>query len=277
MSALRQRVITAAVLGSLALCAIIVLSTPYFSLVLGVVILAGAWEWAALAGWGAPYQRALYVLALALGLLGAWVLMQGPVGFRVIMGVGLLWWLIALVLVWRYQSRGTLGHGPRLWRGGAGWLVMIPAWASLVALHGAGEQGVYRVLFLLALIAGADITAFFVGRRWGRTRLASRVSPGKSWEGVAGALAAVFVLAGAAGTLAGLGGSNLAIFLGLCLLTALASVLGDLTESLFKREAGLKDSGHLLPGHGGVLDRIDSLTAAAPLFALGIRWLGVQT
>lgn len=155
-------------------------------------------------------------------------------------------------------------------------MVMIPAWTSLVVLHGGGEPGVYRVLFLLALIAGADITAFFVGRRWGRTRLASRVSPGKSWEGVAGALVAVLVLASAAGILAGFGSWTLAVFLGLCVVTALASVLGDLTESLFKRQAGLKDSGHLLPGHGGVLDRIDSLTAAAPLFALGIQWLGVQ-
>ncbi|MDX1433429.1 MAG: phosphatidate cytidylyltransferase [Gammaproteobacteria bacterium] len=128
------------------------------------------------------------------------------------------------------------------------------------------------VLFLLVLVWCADSAAFFVGRRYGRRRLASRVSPGKSVEGVLGAMLAGALLAGAA---APLGGVPAPLpFVALSVLTVITSVLGDLTESAFKRRAGVKDSGSLIPGHGGVLDRIDSLTAAAPLFVLGYHWLG---
>jgi phosphatidate cytidylyltransferase len=126
-------------------------------------------------------------------------------------------------------------------------------------------------LILLSLVAAADIGAYFTGRRFGRTKLAPQVSPGKTWEGVLGGAVAVSVVA------------LLWIWMGLFawrfLVVALAvfaaSVVGDLTESLFKRGAGLKDSGSILPGHGGILDRIDSLTAAAPVYVLGLHWIGI--
>jgi phosphatidate cytidylyltransferase len=274
MSSLTQRVITAAVLVPLVLWGIVALPNPYFALLFAAFSTLGAWEWSALAGQAAPRQRALYLLAFVPGLALAYYLSQADWGLSLILGLGLLWWLQAVVLVGRHQARGQWPPASSVWRGGAGWLVLIPSWVALVSLHGYPERGPYLVVFLLALVWCADIAAFFAGRRWGRHRLASRVSPGKSWEGVGGALAAVALLAAMTGGLSGLGAGRTVLFVLLALLTASASVLGDLTESLFKRQAGVKDSGRLLPGHGGVLDRIDSLTAAAPLFALGVLWLG---
>jgi phosphatidate cytidylyltransferase len=133
------------------------------------------------------------------------------------------------------------------------------------------------VLFLAGLVWLADIGAFFAGRRWGRRKLAVHVSPSKSWEGVAGGVLAALGGAAAAIVLVGEPIEEVPLLLALVVVTVVASVLGDLTESLFKREAGLKDSGALLPGHGGVLDRIDSLLAAAPVFVLGLGWMGRLT
>jgi phosphatidate cytidylyltransferase len=129
------------------------------------------------------------------------------------------------------------------------------------------------ILFLFLMVVAADIGAFLIGRRWGRVKLAPRVSPGKTWEGVLGgvALAAVVAVAGSVAF-----GMPSLPFLGMCVLVIVGSIVGDLTESLFKRFAGLKDSGALLPGHGGILDRIDSMTAAAPLFLLGLHSLGLR-
>src|SRR5690606_17335644 len=138
----------------------------------------------------------------------------------------------------------------------------------LVRLH---EHGPAVMLFLLLLVVAADVGAYFAGRRFGRNKLAPRVSPGKTWEGVIGGLlgAALIALAGGAWF-----GVPLVPFVALCVVAVLASIVGDLTESLFKRHAGVKDSGTLLPGHGGVLDRVDSVTAAAPVFLIGLERLG---
>jgi phosphatidate cytidylyltransferase len=186
---------------------------------------------------------------------------------------GVLWWVLAAYLVWRYQRRGQVDVGGVFRRALAGGLVLVPAWAAAVALHGSPGAGPWILVYLLAVVWCADTAAFFVGRRWGRRRLASRVSPGKSWEGAAGALVCLVPLALACAGPLGMHGADRMAFVLLTLASAVVSILGDLTESLYKRLAGLKDSGGLLPGHGGVLDRIDSLTAAAPLFFLGFSWL----
>ncbi|MEX1265985.1 MAG: phosphatidate cytidylyltransferase, partial [Woeseia sp.] len=136
----------------------------------------------------------------------------------------------------------------------------------------------YRVepallLFMLVVVWAADIGAYFSGKTFGRVKLAPSISPGKTWEGVIGGLLLVLVLVVLRGYWAG---DNLAVLVPFCVAVALLSVVGDLTVSIFKRNAGVKDSGKLFPGHGGLLDRIDSVTAASPLFALGVLWFGVR-
>ena len=181
------------------------------------------------------------------------------------------WWLVAVVWIGSY-GMGRADSPPWM-RAVAGILVLVPAWRALVAVRDVEQHGQYYLLFLLALIWAADTAAYFVGRRWGRFSLAPRVSPGKTWEGVWGALASGLVLSM---TMAALMGMAPRSWFGFALLggfTVVASIVGDLLESVCKRASGVKDSGQLLPGHGGVLDRLDSLTAAAPVFMLGLSWL----
>jgi len=154
--------------------------------------------------------------------------------------------------------------------GFSGFVVLVPSWLALTSIH---RQGPIMLMFLLVLVWITDIAAYFVGKRFGKTKLAPKLSPGKSREGLWGALMASILLAIVGVRLFDLD-MNVWVYFGcLCLLTALISVVGDLYESLLKRRAGVKDSGRILPGHGGILDRIDSLTAAAPGFVLGLYWL----
>jgi phosphatidate cytidylyltransferase len=149
-------------------------------------------------------------------------------------------------------------------------LILSAPWAALVELHGGSAQGPLLVLFLMMLVWTADSLAFFVGRRFGRTKLAPAVSPGKTRAGVYGALGGAAAWGLLLGLSLGLGPLETLLAALLCGLTVSVSVVGDLYESLLKRRRGVKDSSHLLPGHGGMLDRVDSLTAAAPVFVLGL-------
>jgi phosphatidate cytidylyltransferase len=155
----------------------------------------------------------------------------------------------------------------------AGLVVLVPAWVGMARLLKVeGGNGEELFLFLLVLVWAADIGAFFAGRRFGRVKLAPKVSPNKTWEGVLGGVIAGLLAAAAGAVWFGFSPTS---FVALCAAVVLASIVGDLTESMFKRFAGLKDSGKMLPGHGGVLDRIDSVTAAVPFYVLGLGWLGV--
>lgn len=239
----------------------------------GLIVLGAAWEWGGLMRW-APLARALYTIAFVPLLLACYVYAVGTRFAPLLMSLGLAWWIVALGWILRYQA----GSEPT-WTNAApsaqilGWLVLAPAWTAMVDLHTRGASGPIMVLALLCLIWAVDISAYFAGRRFGTRRLASRVSPGKTWEGVAGGVVGAALVGMLAGAIGGLPGGAGVVFVLLCIATVPVSVVGDLAESLFKRQAGLKDSGCLLPGHGGVLDRIDSLTAAAPFFALG--WIGL--
>jgi phosphatidate cytidylyltransferase len=156
----------------------------------------------------------------------------------------------------------------------AGWLALIPALAAVMRLFAGASSLPGSALFLMlaGLVSAADIGAYFAGRRFGRHKLAPQISPGKTWEGVLGGSVSVMLVAyGIAATF----GFSRGGFVVLSAVVFVASVVGDLTESLYKRGAGLKDSGFILPGHGGVLDRIDSLLAAAPFYVLGLEWLGM--
>ncbi len=174
------------------------------------------------------------------------------------------WW--ALALLWIAVAPASVNRGRAAV---AGLFALVPVWLALVRLHAQGPQ---LMLFLLLLVVAADIGAYFAGRALGKHKLAPRVSPGKTWEGVGGGLVAAALMAAFGVWWFSM---DTVPFMALCILVAIASVVGDLTESMFKRHAGLKDSGTLLPGHGGVLDRVDSVTAAAPVFLIGLERLGL--
>lgn len=265
---LRQRVLTALVLAPLALAGLFGLSAGGFALFTALVLLLGAWEWARLAGFDSVPVRLLYTLGLALLLLlawwGDWMTATWP------LWLGALGWLINAWWVSRYP-RATEQWRKPVTRMAMGVWVLFPCWIGFYQLR---QEGSEWLLFVLLLVWVADIGAYFAGRRFGRRKLAPHVSPGKSWEGVFGGWVAVAVLVFVYALWLPLGVGQALGLLPLALVVAFISVIGDLLESMLKRLRGLKDSSHLLPGHGGILDRIDSLTAAVPLFALIRPWLG---
>ncbi len=272
LTSLQSRVLTASILAPVVILAVLALPTPGFALVLGLILLGGAWEWSALAGLTAPAARLGYVALIGVALILLWQLPEAGV-VPLLFLISLWWWLVA---VWLFRlDHIESDSGPAPGRMLVGLLVLMGPWLAMTQVHGASPRGPALVLFLLILIWTADVAAYFSGRRWGKTKLAPVLSPGKTWAGVFGA--------GAGSAQLGLALSywlefSLLATLGaliLCLATTFISVVGDLFESLLKRCRGVKDSGHLLPGHGGLLDRIDSLTAAAPFFVLGLHWLRV--
>ncbi|MBP6242810.1 MAG: phosphatidate cytidylyltransferase [Chromatiaceae bacterium] len=274
MTSLQSRVLTASILAPVAILAVLALPPSGFALALGLILLGAAWEWSALGGLTASAARLGYVVLIGTALILLWFLPEAEVAPLLLL-VSLWWWLVA---VWLFRlNQIEPGAGPAPGRLLAGLLALTGPWLAMTQLHGASPRGPALVLFLLLLIWTADIAAYFSGRRWGRTKLAPVLSPGKTWEGVLGAGAGAALLGLALGYWLDLAPLATLGALILCLTTAFISVVGDLFESLLKRRQGVKDSGHLLPGHGGLLDRIDSLTAAAPFFVLGLIWLGVPT
>lgn len=263
---LRKRVATAAVLIALLLVVLFWLPALATVAVLTIVVLMGAWEWSAFLKWTDPWARGAYVALVAVLLAIAWRVTRTSAELQTLLEVAVLWWLVALLWIMLAPRR------VQPWSAGlAGLLSLVPAWLALRCMLEA-RNGAQWVLFALVLVWMADIGAYFCGRRFGRLRLAPVVSPGKTWEGALGGLAA-------SGIVAVIGGAwfrlPLEQFLVLCLAAVAFSIVGDLTESLLKRFAGMKDSGTLFPGHGGVMDRIDSVTGAAPVLLLGLTFLGV--
>jgi phosphatidate cytidylyltransferase len=261
---LTTRIVTGACYGVAVAASILFLPNAAMAAVFGLLWLAGAWEWAGFARFGA-HGRALYSAAFALAMVGAWLASTSVAPW--LLGAALLFWLVALAAVLTF---------PRSFRPAlvavTGFVVLLPSWLLLARLHAGVPHGPGLAMTLLAIVWAADVGAYAFGRLFGRTKLAPAVSPGKTLEGMAGGLLLAALAAGVAAALLGLPVARVAT---LGVATALVSVLGDLTQSMFKRNVGLKDSGRLLPGHGGVLDRIDSLTAAIPLFAGGLWLLGV--
>jgi phosphatidate cytidylyltransferase len=256
---LAARIVTALIFGTAITAALLFAPSPVTAAVLGLLWLAGVWEWAGFAKLPAA-GRVAYTGSFAAAMaLGWWLDGQGA---QFLLGIAVVWWLFALVLVVRYPRTFSSTFVAL-----AGIVVLLPSWELLVCLHREGALGAQLAFTLLAIVWAADVGAYAAGRLVGRTKLAPAVSPGKTWEGVTGGLVMAGLAAAVAAHWLELPIARLVV---LGVATALISVLGDLTQSMFKRNVGLKDSGKLLPGHGGVLDRIDSLTAAVPAFLVGL-------
>jgi phosphatidate cytidylyltransferase len=263
---LRTRIYTVLVVLPVFVAALFYAATPVWVMLLTLLLLIGAWEWGALAGWR-PLLRVIYALAMGAGGLLLWHFVYGsgprvPALSRAVYAISLLFWLVAapvwLARGWHVRSAPAMAT--------AGTILLLPTWLALLQL----QAQPWILLMLLAIVWISDTAAYFCGKRWGRRKLAVTISPGKTWEGVYGALAAVavyyFVVSavGVAGhaVLQGIMGCGVFVVL------ALLGMEGDLFESWIKRTAGVKDSGTVFPGHGGVLDRIDALTASMPAAAL---------
>ncbi len=266
---LRTRIITAVVLVALLLAVVLWLPPIATLIVVTAVVLAGAWEWSAFLRAPAPALRVLYVGIVAVLLPLVWWLTATSTGTKVVLAIAVLWWMVALMWV-IFAPRRAASWSAAL----AGLLALVPTWVALVRLRLDMSRGAQWMLFVLILVWVADIGAFFAGRRFGRMRLAPEVSPGKTWEGVMGGVTLSVLVAIAGSQWFGI---PPALFVPLCMVAVAFSVVGDLTESLLKRFAGMKYSGTLFPGHGGVMDRIDSVTGAAPVLFFGLFALGVAT
>jgi phosphatidate cytidylyltransferase len=260
---LKQRVMTALIAVAALLLVLFALPRAAAQLVVAALILTGAWEWSGFLGTRSTAVRGGYVVFIAaLMALATWVTPEvNSLVFRVALG----WWACALVWTFFYPTAI-----PVIVRWIAGGLVLLPLYEALIVLYLASPA---VLLGALLIVWAADTGAFVAGKLFGRVKLAPKISPGKTWEGVIGGVLTVAALAAAGAWLFDL---RIAVFVPFCLAIACASIVGDLTVSMFKRTAGLKDSGSVFPGHGGVLDRVDSVAAAAPLFALGIGWTGLQ-
>ena len=264
---------TAVPLAAVCLAAVYFLPSVLFAGGLGVVVMLAAWEWAALAGISVSPARQMYVVALVFAGAALICLTDAAQATQVAAGAAVIWVGALLLVLAAELGRFNLHRWAGL-RAVSGALVLLPAWLALSALH-AGPNGSIQVLFLLVLIWCADSAAYFAGRVWGRHRLCSQVSPGKSWEGAWAGVCAGLLLGILFAVAWKLPGPTMLRFALLAALTVVASIVGDLFESMLKRSANVKDSGTLLPGHGGILDRIDSLTAAAPFYLSGLQFSGV--
>jgi phosphatidate cytidylyltransferase len=269
---LKQRIITASILAALALWWIWSLESATLAVIFAVIFTLGGWEWSRLVGLQHPLSRIAYTALYPLGFALLFPLLVPGQGNwpQFILVLALMWWALALMSVLSFPRSALFWQGSRVARALAGLLVLAPSWAALLILHSRFDHGYF--ILLAFIIWGADTGAYFAGRAFGKRKLAPQVSPGKSWEGVIGGLLLALAVAGVATYWLEPVGGYPAFFM-LVFVTVFISVLGDLMESLFKRVMNLKDSGGILPGHGGVLDRLDSLTAAAPLFTLGLLWL----
>lgn len=269
---LKQRIATGLILLVVLLCALFYLPFLGFVAFSAIIFAIGSWEWANLSGLNGKSAWAFIVgfIALIAASFFAFDMSQDGIAskewLKHALGVGCTWWAISLLWVKTYPASAGI-WGSKGIRALMGLLVLLPCWLALVYLRQL-EHGPWLIFFTIMIVSGADTGAYFSGKAFGKRKLAPRVSPGKSIEGMVGGLIFVAFLAFLVTTQVSVAGLTTAQVIGVTVVCALASVLGDLVESMVKRHRGIKDSSQLLPGHGGILDRIDSMTAAAPVFAL---------
>lgn len=271
---MKQRIITALLLAPLAIAAVLFLPSGAFMALMAAVLLLGLWEWTRLIGFVGHARRALILIVHAGAM--AWLAWRGwPHLFPLVALLGVVWWLASLAWLRfpQFARAPTTAH--RWTKLFVGTLLILPTWCALGMLHTATPFGPRWAFFSLGLVWAADSCAYFSGRHFGGAKMSPSISPNKTWAGFWGGIVGVLVLCVPAAPLLGLAWEQLPSLMAVALLAALASVVGDLFESLIKRHAGAKDSSALIPGHGGVLDRIDSVVAAVPVFAVAKALFGL--
>lgn len=269
-AALKQRVVTGVILVVVMILVVLTTTPPIFAIFSLIIFISLAgWEWARLVSFDETQRNIFIATLLAISVLVYWS--DSFRWFFIILGTTT--WMIILLFLATYEKETSFYEDNSILLRFFAFLLLIPAWASLITLH---QFYPLLVLYLILLVAVADSGAYFVGKAYGKTKLAPELSPGKTREGMLGGLVGALIWSILGAAFLGLPLSDWLFFILLSVAAALISVSGDLFESLIKREAGQKDSGNILPGHGGILDRIDGLLAALPLFTLGIFWGGIQ-
>ena len=280
---LKNRILTALVLAPLAIAGILYLPDRWFALLWGVAIAVCAWEWSNLAGLTTIPTRAGF-LTVCVGFMTSFQQWAGEMELWEWLAWPMVaFWFVLSILLREMPTKLLVIKYPIAVKLLVGFLVLVSAWILMVWTR-INLGGSAQVLDLFMLVWVADIAAYFVGKRWGLTKLAPEISPGKTAEGLYGALVVIvlFSLAVAAvlyqtesGSFISFSWVKLGYFILLSVVTVLFSVVGDLFESLVKRVGGVKDSGAILPGHGGLLDRLDSLIAAVSVFYAGSKLLEI--
>lgn len=270
-----QRIIAAAILAPLVVLIVLLASNGVFALIAALAFLGAGWEWTRLAGLKSVATRGTMLVVLAIVFALIWRL-RSPALWSLLLVAGVAWWLLACGWL-RHFAFGAAPTGEnRNIKLLAGAFVIVPAWVALVQIHDENHvHGHIWALLALLIVWAADIGAYFSGRQFGRRKLAPQISPGKTWAGAWGALVAGVLVLLIGGWLLGVRGAPMLGLAVLAVVTVTASIVGDLLESLMKRHAQMKDSGSLIPGHGGLMDRLDSVFAALPVFALGLLLLGL--
>lgn len=271
---LLQRTLTALVLAPLAILIILLSSNPVFALIVSAAFLVAWWEWAKLSGLvGAPARTALLLAATVVFALLWWC--RNTALTPVLLLAGVAWWLLACLWLRHFAFGAAPTRENLALKLVAGAFVIFPAWVALESIHARPAHGPGWTLLALVIVWASDIGAYFSGRTFGKRKLAPQISPGKTWAGAYGAMIAGTLVAEIGGWLLDVRGLQLLALAVLAALTVAISIVGDLLESLMKRHAQVKDSGSIFPGHGGLLDRMDSVFAALPIFAAGLWLAGI--
>ncbi|HEY6894227.1 MAG TPA: phosphatidate cytidylyltransferase [Rhodanobacteraceae bacterium] len=271
---LNQRTITGLVLAPIGIAVVLLLPTGALAAFTSVTVLVALWEWTRMSGFRSRPMRSAAVAIVALALVGLWLLRDGATTWYLIVA-GSVWWLVAFAWLRHFSFGAAPTRENAAIKFAAGLLATLPAWAALTKLHGDPRSGPAWALLAMVLVSVADTAAYFTGRRFGKAKLCPQISPNKTIAGVYGALASGVIVSAIGGWFLHLRGPAWIALIALALVTVIASILGDLFESLVKRQAGVKDSGTLFPGHGGMFDRLDGMFAALPVFALGKALLDI--
>jgi phosphatidate cytidylyltransferase len=276
----KQRLITALILAPLMVGGIFFLPIEQFAYFIGFIVTVAAWEWANLSGYSSPLVRIVYAgIVAATTFATAYFMARHTELASLILSIGAFWWLVACLLVIQYPDKVALWQAKPV-RAVLGLLVLIPMWVGFMTLK-SQEHSSLIIVYVMLIIWGADTGAYFAGKTWGNKKLAPNVSPGKSWAGFWGGLATTGLIAVVFSLcvdqwLRPITQTDFSLLAVMTFITAIISVMGDLLESMMKRHRGIKDSSQLLPGHGGVLDRIDSMASAVPVFAFFMLLFGWQ-